>query len=165
MNSTAIGLDLAKAVFQVHGMDEHGKVVLQKQLTRAKMLGFFAKLERCLIGMVVCSGAHYWAWELMARGHKVRLMPAQYVKPYVKGNQNDGNDAAAICEAVMRPYRRFVSINTPAQQGVQTPHRIRERLVATRIAWVVLARGRTHQVDWQEHLAAPMAGYAELSSL
>ena len=141
MNVTTIGLDLAKTVFQVHGVDAHGKVVLQKQLTRAKVLGFFAKQAPCLIGMEACSGAHYWARELMARGHTVRLMPAQYVKPYVKGNKNDGNDAAAICEAVTRPHMRFVSINTPAQQDAQMLHRIRERLVASRTALINQIRG------------------------
>jgi transposase len=141
MNITTIGLDLAKNVFQVHGIDECGNVVLQKQLTRAKILVFFAKLAPCLIGMEACSGAHYWARELMARGHTVRLMPAQYVKPYVKGNKNDGNDAAGICEAVTRPHMRFVSINTLAQQDTQMLHRIRERLVAARTALINQLRG------------------------
>ena len=104
-------------------------------------MGFFAKQAPCLIGMEVCSGAHYWARELMARGPTVRLMPAQYVKPYVKGNKNDGNDAAAICEAVTQPYRRFVSINTTAQQDAQMLHRIRERLVASRTALINQLRG------------------------
>ena len=141
MNITTIGLDLAKNVFQVHGVDEYGNVVLQKQLMRAKVLGFFAKLAPCLIGMEACSGAHYWARELMSRGHTVRLMPAQYVKPYVKGNKNDGNDAAGICEAVTRPQMRFVSINTLAQQDTQMLHRIRERLVAARTALSNQIRG------------------------
>lgn len=131
MNITTIGLDLAKNVFQVHGVDEYGKVVLQKQLTRAKVLVFFAKPAPSLVGMETCAGAHYWTRELMVRGHAVRLMPAQYVKPYVKGNKNDGNDAAGICEAVTRPHMHFVSITTSAQQDTQMLHRIRERLVAT----------------------------------
>ena len=141
MNITTIGLDIAKNLFQAHGVDEYGKVVLQKQLTRAKVLGFFAKLTPCLIGIEACAGAHYWARELMARGHTVHLMPAQYVKPYVKGNKNDGNDAAGICEAVTRPHMRFVSINTPTQQDTQMLHRIRERLVSARTALINQLRG------------------------
>src|SRR5205807_5741687 len=97
---TTIGLDLAKHVFQVHGVDAEGATVLRKQLRRAQVLAFFSRLPRCMVGMEACGTAHYWARELRALGHEVRLMPAQYVKAYVKRNKNDAADAAAICEAV-----------------------------------------------------------------
>ena len=110
MNPTTIGLDIAKNVFQAHGVDQNGKVVVRKRFSRAKVLEFFANLPPCLIGIEACPGAHYWARELLKLGHSVKLMPAQYVKAYVKGNKNDGNDAEAICEAVSRPGMRFVAI-------------------------------------------------------
>ena len=106
---TTIGLDLAKHVFQVHGVDAEGATVLRKQLRRGQVLAFFSRLPRCLVGMEACATAHYWARELRALGHEVRLMPAQYVKAYVKRNKNDAADAAAICEAVVRPTMRFVA--------------------------------------------------------
>ena len=99
---TTVGLDLAKNVFQVHGVDAEGATVLRKQLRRAQVPGFFGKLPRCLVGLEACATAHYWARELCALGHEVRLMPAQYVKAYVKRNKNDAADAEAICEAVAR---------------------------------------------------------------
>ena len=102
------GLDLAKHVFQVHGVDAAGATVLRKQLRRAQVLAFFSRLPRCLVGMEACATAHYWARELRALGHEVRLMPAQYVKAYIKRNKNDAADAEAICEAVVRPTMRFV---------------------------------------------------------
>jgi transposase len=141
MNPTTIGLDIAKNVFQAHGVDQNGKVVVRKRFSRAKVLEFFANLPPCLIGMEACPGAHYWARELMKLGHAVKLMAAQYVKAYVKGNKNDGNDAAAICEAVSRPGMRFVAINTEAQQDTQMLHRIRSRLVAERTALINQVRG------------------------
>ena len=141
MNPTTIGLDIAKNVFQAHGVDQNGKVVVRKRFSRAKVLEFFANLPPCLIGMEACPGAHYWARELMKGGHAVKLMAAQYVKAYVKGNKNDGNDAAAICEAVSRPGMRFVAINTEAQQDTQMLHRIRSRLVAERTALINQVRG------------------------
>ena len=107
MNPTTIGLDIAKNVFQAHGVDQNGKVVVRKRFSRAKVLESFANLPPCLIGMEACPGAHYWARELMKLGHAVKLMAAQYVKAYAKGNKNDGNDAAAICEAVSRPGMRL----------------------------------------------------------
>ena len=107
---TTIGLDLAKHVFQVHGVDASGAVVLRKQLRRGQVVAFFAALPRCLVGLEACATAHYWARELQAVGHEVRLMPAQYVKAYVKRNKNDAADAAAICEAVGRPSMPFVTI-------------------------------------------------------
>ncbi len=141
MNITTIGLDIAKNVFQVHGVDGHGKVVLRKKLSRGKVLEFFVNLPACLIGLEACPGAHYWARELIKLGHTVKLMPAQYVKAYLKGNKNDGNDAEAICEAVSRPGMRFVAINTEAQQDIQMLHRIRSRLVADRTALINQIRG------------------------
>ena len=109
---TTVGLDLAKHVFQVHGVDAEGTTVLRKQLRRAQVLAFFSRLPRCLVGMEACATAHYWARELRALGHEVRLMPAQYVKAYVKRNKNDAADAEAICEAVVRPSMRFVPAKT-----------------------------------------------------
>ncbi|MGH8604283.1 MAG: IS110 family transposase [Gammaproteobacteria bacterium] len=141
MNITTIGLDIAKNVFQVHGVNGHGKVVVRKKLTRAKVLEFFANLSPCLIGMEACPGAHYWGREVMKLGHRVKLMPAQYVKAYLKGNKNDGNDAEAICEAVSRPGMRFVAMNTEAQQDLQMLHRIRHRLVGERTALINQIRG------------------------
>ena len=112
MKITTIGIDLAKTVFQVHGVDERGKAVLRKQLKRKDVLSFFANLEPCLIGMEACGSAHYWASKLSELGHTVRLMAPQFVKPYVKTNKNDRNDAEAICEAVGRPNMRFVPVKT-----------------------------------------------------
>lgn len=132
MKVTTIGLDLAKNVFQVHGVDAHGHVVLRKTLKRKDVLSFFANLPACLIGMEACGGAHHWARLLSAQGHTVKLMAGQYVKPYIKGNKHDANDAAGICEAVTRPSMRFVSINTVEQQDLQMLHRIRSRLVSER---------------------------------
>jgi transposase len=103
MNITTIGLDIAKNVFQLHGVDANGKVALRKQLKRVQVLAFFANLSPCLIGLEACGGAHYWARELLKLGHDARLISPQFVKPYVKGNKNDANDAEAICEAVGRP--------------------------------------------------------------
>ncbi|MGN7931913.1 IS110 family transposase [Sphingopyxis sp. 22461] len=120
-----IGLDIAKSVFQVHGTDAAGEVVVRKRLSRARVIPFFAKLPRCLVGIEACSTSHHWARELIALGHDVRLMPAQYVKPYVKRGKNDAADAEAICEAVTRPTMRFVAVKTPEQQSVMMLHRVR----------------------------------------
>jgi len=126
MTSVAtIGLDIAKSVFQVHGVDAAGQVVVRQRLARRRVPAFFEKLAPCLVGMEACSSSHYWARELMARGHQVRLMPAQYVKPYVKRGKNDAADAEAICEAVTRPTMRFVPVKTPEQQSVMMLHRVR----------------------------------------
>ena len=111
---TTIGLDLAKHVFQVHGVDVTGNVVLKRRLRRAEVLVFFARLPPCLIGMEACSAAHYWARELITLGHEVRLIPPSYVKPYVRRNKNDSADAAAICEAVSRPSMRLMLGASPA---------------------------------------------------
>src|SRR3954469_19486569 len=133
---TTIGLDLAKHVFQVHGVDAEGATVLRKQLRRGQLVAFFARLPGCLVGLEACPTAHYWARELQALGHEVRLMPAQYVKAYVKRNKNDAADAEAICEAVRRPTMRFVPAKTSDQQAAVLLHRVRERLVRQRTALV-----------------------------
>lgn len=141
MNVTTIGLDMAKNVFFAHGVDPHGKVVMRKKLSRGKVLGFFANLPPCVVGIEATGGAHYWARELNRLGHTAKLMPAQYVKPYVKRDKNDPNDAAGITEAVTRPSMRFVSLNTVEQQDAQMLHAIRRRLVANRTALTNQTRG------------------------
>ena len=120
-----IGLDIAKTVFQVHGVDAAGQTVIRRRLSRGRVLAFFEKLAPCLVGIEACSTSHYWAPELSARGHKVRLLPAQYVRPYVKRGKNDAADAEAICEAITRPTMRFVPVKTPEQQSVMMLHRVR----------------------------------------
>ena len=141
MNIKRVGIDLAKQVFQVHGVDYQDKVVLRKQLRRNQLLSYFATLPPCLIGMEACGGAHHWARELQKLGHTVKLIAPQFVKPYVKSNKNDANDAEAICEAVGRPTMRFVSVKTIAQQDLQAIHRIRSELVRQRTAKVNQIRG------------------------
>jgi transposase len=128
-----IGLDLGKSVFQVHGVDAGGAVVIQRRLTRGKLLGFFAKQPPCLVGMEACAAAHHWGRELQKLGHAVRLMPPNYVKPYVKRQKNDAADAEAICEAVTRPNMRFVEIKTCEQQGTLVLHRVRLMLMRQRV--------------------------------
>src|SRR5256714_5440235 len=129
---TTIGLDLAKHVFQVHGIDAQGTTVLRKRLRRGQVLAFFSRIPRCVVGLEACATAHYWGRELAALGHEVRLMPAQYVKAYIKRNKNDAADAEAICEAVQRPRMRFVPVKTAEQQASQLLHRGREQLVRQR---------------------------------
>ncbi|MGA9993550.1 MAG: IS110 family transposase, partial [Thiobacillaceae bacterium] len=126
MKITTIGIDLAKAIFQIHGVDGLGRVVLRKQLKRAEMAKFFANLEPCLIGMEACGSAHHWARKLEALGHSVKLMAPQFVKPYVKTNKNDVADAEAICEAVSRPNMRYVPHKTVEQQAILSVHRARQ---------------------------------------
>jgi transposase len=126
---TTIGLDIAKSVFQVHGVDAQGNVVFRRQLKRRHVLSFFQKLPPCLVGIEACATSHYWSRELQALGHKVRLMPPAYVKPYVKRQKNDATDAEAICEAVTRPNMRFVETKTPEQQGCLTLHRTRHLFI------------------------------------
>src|SRR5512142_1984021 len=128
-----VGLDLAKSVFQAHGVDEAGEVVVRRKLRRSQVLPFFAKQPACLIGMEACASSHHWARELSALGHEVKLMPAQYVKPYVKRGKHDAADAEAICEAVTRPTMRFVAIKSREQQSAMMLHRVR----------LVLCRQRT----------------------
>lgn len=141
MKITTVGIDLAKNVFQVHGVDERGKAVLRKQLKRREVVSFFANLEPCLIGMEACGGAHYWARKLAQFGHTVRLMAAQFVKAYVKTNKNDRNDAEAICEAVSRPNMRFVAVKTAEMQAVLALHRARQGSVKARTAQANQIRG------------------------
>ena len=141
MKITRIGLDLAKSVFQVHGVDGHEKPVLRLKLRRNQMVEFFQKLAPCLIGMEACASSHYWARTLTALGHTVRLIAPQFVKPYVKGNKNDANDAEAICEALSRHNMRFVSVKSVEQQDVQAQHRVRTELIHQRTAKVNQIRG------------------------
>ena len=136
MKVTTIGIDLAKNVFQVHGVDERGKAVLRKQLKRKDVAAFFARIEPCLIGMEACGSAHYWARKLTELGHTVRLMAPQFVKPYVKTNKNDRNDAEAICEAVSRPNMRFVPVKSAEQQAVLALHRVRQGWIEERTATI-----------------------------
>ena len=132
MQITTIGLDIAKNVFQVHGIDAAEKVVVRKQLRRAQVMKFFAALPPCLVGMEACGSAHYWGRELSKLGHQVRLMPAKDVKAYVKRNKNDAADAEAICEAVRRPTMRFVQVKSAEQQGQLMQHRTRDLLIRQR---------------------------------
>lgn len=141
MEITTIGLDLAKNVFQVHGVNERGKAVLRKQLKRDQVAPFFANLPPCLIGIEACASAHHWARKLQALGHTVRLMAPQFVKPYVKSNKNDAADAEAICEAVSRPSMRFVPIKNVEQQSVLSLHRVRQGFVKARTAQANQIRG------------------------
>jgi len=141
MQITTIGVDLAKHVFQLHGIGPDGRVVLRQKLRRSQMMMFFAKLPPCLIGMEACATAHHWGRELTALGHDVRLMPAHYVKAYIKRGKNDVADAEAICEAVTRPTMRFVAIKTREQQAVLVVHRTRELLVRQRTQAVNALRG------------------------
>jgi len=127
-----IGVDLAKNVFQVHGVDGSGSTVIRRQLRRRQLLAFFKKLPPCLVGMEACATSHHWGREIEALGHRVRLMPPRYVKPYVKRNKNDAADAEAICEAVTRPNMRFVAVKSTEQQSVLMVHRMRELLVRQR---------------------------------
>ena len=126
---TTIGLDIAKSVFQVHGVDAGGQVVVRRQLKRRYVLTFFQKLSPCLLGIEACASAHHWSRELQALGHTVRLMPPAYVKPYVKRQKNDATDAEAICEAVTRANMRFVPTKTPEQQSGLVLHRTRHLFI------------------------------------
>ena len=141
MKITTIGIDLAKNVFQVHGVDERGNPLIQKKLKRNQVLTFFVQQTPCLIGMEACAGAHYWARRLQAQGHTVKLMAPQFVKPYVKANKTDAADAEAICEAVTRPNMRFVPIKNSDQQAVLSLHRARQGFVKTRTAQANQIRG------------------------
>ncbi len=132
MNVTTLGIDIAKSIFQLHGTNEQGKVVLKKRLRRSQLLAFMQNLPPCLVGMEACGGAHYWARKFQDYGHTVKLMAPQYVKPYIKTNKNDYNDAEGINEAVGRPTMRFVGIKALWQQDIQTLHRARSRLMQVR---------------------------------
>jgi transposase len=141
MKITTIGVDLAKSVFQVHGVDGQGRTSLRKQLKREQMAAFFVNLPPCLIGMEACGSAHYWARKLQALGHTVKLIAPQFVKPYVKSNKHDAADAEAICEAVQRPHMRFVPIKNVEQQAALALHRVRQGLVKARTAQANQIRG------------------------
>jgi transposase len=136
MNVATVGLDLAKSVLQVHGVEERGKIRLRKQLRRREVLRFFATLPPCLVGMEACGGAHYWAQRLQECGHTVKLMAPQFVRPYVKTNKTDARDAEAIGEAVLRPTMRFVPVKTPEQQAILALPRARQGCVKARTAQV-----------------------------
>jgi transposase len=140
-NIKTIGLDLAKSVFQLHGVDERGREVLRKTLKRGEVATFFARLRPCVIGIEACGSAHFWARKLSELGHTVKLMAPQFVKPYVKTNKNDARDAEAICEAVARPNMRFVPIKTVEQQALLAVHRVRQGLVSARTAQSNQIRG------------------------
>jgi transposase len=143
---TTIGLDIAKSVFQVHGIDAQGKVVIRRQLRRRYVLAFFQKLPPCLVGIEACASSHHWSRELQALGHAVRLMPPAYVKPYVKRQKNDAADAEAICEAVSRPSMRFVETKTPEQQSCLMLHRTRHLFIRQQTA--VINSIRAHLAEF-----------------
>ena len=141
MHATTIGLDLAKSLFKVHGVNAHGKVVVLKRLRRDAVLGFFATLPPCVVGMEACATAHHWARQIAKLRHAVRLMPPQHVKPYVKRHKNDRADAEAICEAVRRPSMRFVPAKTEEQQSTLVIHRVRQTLVHQKTQLINALRG------------------------
>lgn len=141
MKIATVGLDLAKTLFQVHGVDSQGHIVVHKQRRRADVLAVFTKLEPCVVGMEACGSSHYWGRELTKLGHTVCLIAPQFVRPYVKSNKTDAADAEAICEAVSRPHMRFVPIKTQAQQTMLSLHRARAGLVKSRTALANQIRG------------------------
>jgi transposase len=163
MQITTIGLDIAKNVFQVHGIDAAEKVVVRKQLRRGQVLAFFKALPPCLIGMEACATAHYWGRELTKLGHTVRLMPAKDVKAYVKRNKNDAADAEAICEAVRRPTMRFVQVKSAEQQGRLMQHRTRDLLMRQRTQ--VINALRAHLAELGITAAQGTAGLKELLAI
>jgi len=146
MKRITIGLDLAKHVFQVHGIDEFGTVIIRRRLRRSEVLAFFKSLDPCLVGLEACATSHFWARELLALGHEVRLMPPSYVKPYVKRSKNDAADAQAICEAVTRPTMRFVPVKSAAQQSVLMLHRVRDLLIRQRTMLVNALRAQLSEL-------------------
>ena len=158
-----IGLDIAKRVFQVHGSNTSGAVLERRQLRRSDMLSYFGSLEPCLIGIEACATAHFWGRELQALGHDVRLIPPQYVKPYVKRNKTDAADAEAICEAVTRPGMHFVPVKTSEQQAVLSLHRIRDRLVRQRTMTGNALRG--HMAEFGIVEAQGIAGTKRLAAI
>lgn len=141
MTAVTFGVDLAKSVFHVHGVDKCGDVVVSKRLSRAQLKRFFTNHSPTQIGMEACAGSHYWARLFAGLGHDIRLIAPQFVKPYVRGSKNDSNDAAAICEAVSRPKMRFVAIKTPEQTSILMLHRVRDRLIGQRTALINQIRG------------------------
>jgi len=157
---STIGVDIAKSVFQIHGVDADGAIVIRKRISRSKVLEFFAALSPCLIGIEACPSAHHWSRELQALGHAVRLMPLSYVKAYVKRSKNDANDAAAICEAVTRPSMRFVPTKSEQQQSGLMLHRSRQLLVRQRTMLSNAIRG--HMAELGLIAAKGRNGTAEL---
>src|SRR5436853_5859270 len=157
---TTIGLDIAKSVFQVHGVDAAGNVIVRRQLKRRYVLPFFQKLPPCLVGIEACASSHHWSRELQALGHKVRLMPPAYVKPYVKRHKNDAADAEAICEAVTRANMRFVETKTPEQQSCLMLHRTRHLFIRQRTA--VINAIRAHLAEYGIVAAVGRNGVEEL---
>src|SRR4051794_32793808 len=151
MQVTTVGLDIAKNLFQVHGADAQGRPVLERKLARGKVLEFFATLPACLVGLEACGAAHYWARELAKLGHTVRLMPPQYVRPYVKTNKHDAADAEACCEAVRRPGMRFVPVKEESQQSLLMLHRVREQLLKQRTATI-------NAPTWRSSASSPPSG-------
>lgn len=172
MHVSTIGIDLAKSVFQVHGVDVQGRVVVVRQLRRRQVVAFFAKLPSCLVGMEACATAHHWARELSRLGHTVRLIPPSYVKAYVKRQKNDAADAAAICEAVSRPSMRFVPVKSVEQQATLVVHRTRDLLVKQRTQLINALRAHLaelglvtdHGRDGLEKLMSMLSDEATLSS-
>lgn len=146
---TTIGLDIAKQVFQAHGGNDAGEAVVRRKLRREDVVRFFRALPPCLVGIEACATGHHWARVLMALGHEVRLMPATYVKPYVKRQKKDATDAEAICEAVARPTMRFVPVKSEEQQSVLMLHRVRELLIRQRTMLVNALRGRLGRISKQ----------------
>jgi transposase len=163
MQITTIGLDIAKNVFQVHGIDASEKVIVRKQLRRGQLLAFFKALPPCLVGMEACATAHYWARELTKLGHQVRLMPAKDVKAYVKRNKNDAADAEAICEAVRRPTMRFVGVKSAEQQGRLMQHRTRDLLMRQRTQVINVLRA--HLAELGITAAQGVEGLKELLTI
>src|SRR5947199_6678139 len=157
---TTVGLDLAKNLFQVHGADAQGRPVLKRRLAREKVREFFATLPPCLVGLEACAAAHHWARELGKLGHTVRLMPPQYVRPYVKSNKHDAADAEARCEAVQRPGMRFVPVKEESQQSLLMLHRVREQLLKQRTATINALRA--HLAEFGVVAAQQRAGLREL---
>jgi len=151
---STIGLDIAKSVFQVHGVDDAGAVVIRKRISRSKVLAFFAALSPCLVGIEACPSAHHWSRRLQALGHTVRLMPPNYVKAYLKRGKTDAADAEAICEAVSRPNMREVAVKSVDQQSVLMLHGVRQLLIRQRTQAINALRGHLSEVG----LIAPEGG-------
>ena len=158
-----VGLDIAKHVFQVHGIDDQGSVVIRRKVRRSDLLKFFRSLQPCLVGIEACATAHHWGRELQAMGHQVRLMPPAYVKPYVKRQKNDMADAEAICEAVSRPTMRFVPVKTREQQAVLMLHRSRELLIRQRTMLINALRG--HLAEFGVVMRQGAAGVTSLIAM
>ena len=161
---TTVGLDIAKSVFQVHGIDTAGQVVIRRQLKRRYVLAFFEKLPPCLVGIEACASSHHWSRELKTLGHTVRLMPPAYVKPYVKRQKNDATDAEAICEAVTRANMRFVATKTPEQQSGLTLHRTRHLFIRQQTAVINVIRAHLAEFGIVAPSAARVSRRCSMSS-